>query len=182
MSDTKNIVITGAAAESMYDTKSKKGGNSRKRKDPHIQKLDGAGMSPGTMDQLASTRVPGLPVKSHDIPVQLIGAVHPNPIGGQSQKVILSKTAKVKKVFLSPPTKKSSHEEKKKTVKRVSVNGINRKLRRAKTIKKKSKDTPLETIKKKLVDGGLVKADTKAPEDVLRQMHSDFMVLQKKAL
>lgn len=180
MSDTKNIVITGAAAESMYDTKSKKGGNSRKRKDPHVQKLDGAGMSPGTMEQLNSTRVPGPPLKIHDVPVELVHVAAQNPIGGQ--KVILSKTAKLKKVFLSPPTKKSSHEEKKKTVKRVSVNGINRKLRRAKTIKKKSKDTPLETIKKKLVEGGLVKADTKAPEDVLRQMHSDFMVLQKKAL
>jgi len=194
----KKIVITGAAAESMESLEKndlnigiKKGGKTRKGKTVSengtmlIKKLDGAGMSPGTMDQLSSTRAPGFDgvVKPYE-PItqgfQKIGGKPP-----QEQRVVLAKSQKVKKVFLAPaPPKKESAvpNKKRKTMKRVSVDSMGIRLKKAKTIRKKSLKTKIEDIKEELVSGGLVKKDSKAPESVLRQMHSDFMVLKKRAL
>ena len=106
-------------------------------------------------------------------------------------KVILDKK-KDKSLILSPPKKSGPVVIKKLPVKsktlkvarriRVSVDGLNKKLNRAKTIKKDSEKMPIDALKKELVASGLVKAGSKAPESILRQIYSDFQVLKQKAL
>ena len=106
-------------------------------------------------------------------------------------KVILDKK-KDKSLILSPPKKSGPVVIKKLPVKsktlkvarriRVSVDGLNKKVNRAKTIKKESEKMPIDSLKKELVASGLVKSESKAPESILRQIYSDFQVLKQKAL
>lgn len=210
MSDdtTKKIVITGAAAESMSPSthtggsllKRRSNAGSRKKKafspETEITKV-GAGMSPGTSDQLASTRVPGVlpPVERHNVLIPALGAAQPIRIGGDHEKaavdapirkVILAKSSKTKKVILAAASaikKDSKHPQKKrKTMKHIHISIGGPSFRKAKTLKKKTSMKTLDEVKAALEKAGLIKADTKAPEDVLRQMYTDFMVLKKRAL
>ena len=41
---------------------------------------------------------------------------------------------------------------------------------------------PIEALKDKLIKGGLIKANSKAPENVLRQIAADAETLKNKAL
>jgi hypothetical protein len=41
---------------------------------------------------------------------------------------------------------------------------------------------PIEKLKKELETAGLIKAGSKAPEIILRQMYTDFQVLKQRAL
>jgi hypothetical protein len=119
------------------------------------------------------------PAATAPVPAAAVAA----PLVGGAKKVILSKTKKVTKVILGSP-KLIPHHKRHKTLKhfKVSTGGLGVRLRRAKTIKKHADATSLEGIKKELVAASLIKADTKAPESVLRQIYTDFMVLKKKAL
>lgn len=201
MEDTtiKKITITGAAADSMVPS-SHSGGDAPRKKtqkrkkltlgNPIVQKIEeqpseikkGAGMSPGTVDQLASTSVSGVVNRPPQLLIQ-----QPVRIGGaHEQRVVLAKSEKAAKLILgAPPAKKQVEiSSKKKTAKRVkvSIGGINIRLKRAKTIKNKSKAHTLDEIKAELVKASLIKPDSKAPEDVLRHMYTDYMVLKKRAL
>jgi hypothetical protein len=104
-------------------------------------------------------------------------------------KVILTKKEKPKeKVILAPakekpsPVKLRSKTQKASRRIRVSLDTLSSRMNRAKTIKKESQNHSLEVIKKALSKAGLIKADSKAPEKILRQMYSDFEQLKQKAL
>lgn len=170
----------------------------------------GAGAtSPGTMVQLAATHVPGSnSSKAVGLASELtagaatVGAVAPAatadpPLKGGEPRVILAKSRKNKsKVVLAAPAKKSlvvdppvstqlgGAKARRKTLKklRVSVHGLGKKLTHAKTIRNKASRGTFADVKAELVKAGLIKADSKAPEGILRQMYADFMVLKKRAL
>lgn len=189
--DIKTVVLTGGAAESMNPS-SYESGATRKKKGPANPKVVtkvGAGMSPGTLDQLASTRAPGPlpPALEPRINIPVLGAAQPVRIGGSTpQKVILAKTSKLKKVFLAPSVKTQSEAQvplkKKKTMKRIRISIGGKQIIKAKTIRKKSSGKTLSQVKASLAKAGLINPDTKAPEEVLRSMHGDLMVLKKRAL
>ncbi len=65
---------------------------------------------------------------------------------------------------------------------RVSMSSLSKKIHRAKTIRHKAKDDSLAEVKKALHKAGLIKAESKAPEAVLRQMYADFLTLKSRAL
>ena len=125
-------------------------------------KKEGGGTHPGTIDQLASTRAPSVS-------------------GGA--KVVLAKSRKKSSVILAGPKHAPSNPHKK-TAKKVNVNlkGLTRKVHKAKKIETSSGAASLTDVKADLVKAGLIKAETKAPESVLRQIYSDLMVLKKRAL
>jgi hypothetical protein len=200
---TKQIVITTttiADSSKVQDDISiggsvKKSGKTRRKKSQleggttlTIKKLDGAGMSPGTVDQIASTRAPGhSSTDSTNTPARTMVPQGIQKIGGSSseQRVILTTPANAKKVFLAPAPPKNEKvvsSKKGKTMKRVKVDGLKIRIKKAKTIKKKSLKTDIHDIKKELVSSGLVKEDSKAPESILRDMYTDVMVLKKRAL
>jgi hypothetical protein len=65
---------------------------------------------------------------------------------------------------------------------KVSMKTLRKKIHRAKTIRKSAEGASLEQIKKELQKAGILKADSKAPEGILRQMYADFMTLKSRAL
>jgi len=159
-------------------------------------------MSPGTLDQLVSTRVPGSD-SSQAVGASskmtegaaAIGVKSPAAIGGaaapvavaEEPKVHLAKTQKKSKVVLAPSKKSRKIKvggANKKPVKLVKMNlsGFTRKLKKASGIHKSAKEKTIDDIKATLVKMELVNKDTKAPEDVLRQIYSDVETMKKRAL
>lgn len=202
---TKTVSISNEAAKSLSPTnyeEIKSGGASKtRRKQPKKYTIvrEGGAMSPGTVDQLVSSRVPGTD-SSHAVGFSSkmteegapIGAIAPAAatavIGGSKEpKVHLAKTHKKAKVVLAPSalTKKSGKAEtKKKAVKMLKMNlsGFTRKLKKASGIHKSAKEKTLKEIKEVLIKMELVNKETKAPEDVLRQIYSDVETMKKRAL
>jgi len=177
MAEVKKFRITGEAAKSlMTETKT------RKR-----QKGGAAPVQVTRSDAPSFTPLPAPAPAPAPAPLKQEG-------GRKEIKVILDKSKhKTRKLILSPPKKvvklpPGPHVSKKaKTHKvarriRVSVTGLNKRVNRAKTIKKESQVMPIEKLKKELVTAGLIKADSKAPEPILRQMYTDFQVLKQRAL
>ena len=118
--------------------------------------------------------------------------------GAKAVKVILDPSKKKpKNIVLSPPKtvvklpgSAPVPDGKKRNVKthkiarriRVSVDGLKKRVHRAKTIKKESQKMSIDQLKKDLQSAGLIKEGSKAPEHILRQMYSDFQVLKQRAL
>jgi len=172
-------------------------------------KVGGGGTSPGTLTQLASTRVempggkaPPDPTGTDSKLTQAgapVGDKAPATTGGGSSKthapvkvVLGAKKKAAGKVILAAAkpaaaalakagsagkTRKSSARKV-----RVSMKSLSRKIDKAKKIRKHSTEDDLPTIKKALHKAGLIKAESKAPEPILRQMYADFMTLKSRAL
>lgn len=160
----------------------------------------GGSTSPGTMTQLAATRVPGAsPPGPEPVGVDSAltqkgastttggGAAAPAPV-----KVVLGAPKKKKgKVVLAaaaapkaPVAAVGGGGKTRKVARKikVSMKSLSKKIHRAKTIRHKATEDDLETVKKALHKAGLIKADSKAPEPILRQMYADFMTLKNRAL
>ncbi len=110
--------------------------------------------------------------------------------GAKAVKVILEKKKKQTRVVLAPTKVKklqplaSAPAKTRKAAKKVrmSLSGFGKRVNRAMTIRNDAKKQTIEDIKKTLVEAKLVKADSKAPESVLRQIYADYMMLKNRAL
>jgi hypothetical protein len=60
--------------------------------------------------------------------------------------------------------------------------GHKRRITRARRLHKESRTTPLDEIRKKLVEKGVIKETSKAPESVLRQLYADTLTLAQPTL
>jgi hypothetical protein len=101
-------------------------------------------------------------------------------------KVVLAAPKKKSKVVLAAAKAPTPHGKTKKNKAarkvRVSMAGLSRKINAAKTIRMKATEDKIADIKKALEKAGLIKAGSKAPDTMLRQMYADFMMLKKRAL
>jgi hypothetical protein len=102
-------------------------------------------------------------------------------------KVELKKKATAKKVHLNPkkaeaPKTTKKHQTRKIRKVTLGVSSLHKRITRAKKLHKKVKEMPIEELKQKLIKSGLIKASSKAPESVLRQMAADAEVVKNKAL
>jgi hypothetical protein len=110
--------------------------------------------------------------------------------GGNTKhvKVELKKKTTAKKVHLNPKKAEApKHISKKHQTRKVrkvtlGVSTLHKRITRAKKLHKNVKEMPLDALKAKLVKGGLIKANSKAPESILRQIAGDAEVVAKKAL
>ena len=137
--------------------------------------------------------LPTLPNLPLPIPI-LIPAPVSTPISeAKSVKVILDPSKKkAKKLVLSPPktvvklapgipvTKGKTHKISR--LIRVSIDGLNKRVNRAKTIKKESESMDLEKIKASLLEASLIKPNSNAPPEILRRIYHDLQVLKQRAL
>jgi hypothetical protein len=193
MADTvKKFRITGEAAKGLMSETSKT------RKRARVQK---GGEAP--VQVLKSDAPSFIPLPSAPSPAPVAKPIVdvPKQEGGRKDvKVILDKSKnKTKKLILSAPKKviklpsgspdstTSVKKHPSKTHKvarriRVSVDALNKRVNRAKTIKKESQVMSIEKLKKDLEGAGLIKVGSKAPESILRQMYTDFQVLKQRAL
>lgn len=201
MADTiKKFRITGEAAKSLASesepTKTRRRGRQQR-----------GGQAPVQVSRLDAPSFTPLPPAAASLPAPVTAPATSSVAPPQEQhggrkdvKVILDKTNhKTRKLILAPkkviklppgpstdiPKKHPhSHAKTQKVARRirVSVSGLNKRVNRAKTIKKESQVMPIEKLKKELETAGLIKTGSKAPETILRQMYTDFQVLKQRAL
>lgn len=205
MSDptVKNITLVSKESKSDEgggDTrrKGRKSGRSKTLK-VEASREGGGSANPGTYVQLVASRVPGSNAGSAVDPVGVDSALTDKgaPIqvmgksGGASQKpmkVVLAEAKKKGKVILAaakPPTASASKTRKatghaKKV--RVTISNLGKKIHMAKEIRKAASGSSMEDVKKILLKAGLIKAGSKAPDAMLRQIYADFMTLKGRAL
>ena len=180
MSDIKEIKLTGGLGGTEV---------SKKRKTRKLS-FGGGSTSAGTIVQLQTTStsdVEGLSSK-------LTSQASPILTGGKKRVVLKAAPKKEHRVTLSvskmpkiiehlntnTSLKNKSHKTSQKI--KFSLKHLNKKISKARTIKKQSQEKSLDEIKKILSDAKLIKVDSKAPEAMIRQIYSDFMVLKHKAL
>jgi hypothetical protein len=185
MSDIKEIKLTGGL-----------GGNemSKKRKTRKLS-FGGGSTSPGTIVQLQTTSTSDVQGLSSKLTSQASPITASSLLSGGKKRVILKSAPKKEhKVTLSvskmpksiehlntnTSLKNKSHKTSQKI--KFSLKHLNKKISKARTIKKQSQEKSLDEIKKILSDAKLIKVDSKAPEAMIRQIYSDFMVLKHKAL
>ena len=104
-------------------------------------------------------------------------------------KVELRKSKTPKKVHLNPkkqdePKKELHKKHKTRKVRKVTlgVSALHKRMTRAKKLREKVKEVPIQELKEQLVKKGLVKPTSKAPESVLRQIAIDSQIVAGKAL
>jgi hypothetical protein len=199
---TKKLKITGAAAENYM-----KGTKTRKRAPRGVPMRGGdeTVVAPVVAPVVVPLVVPVVAAANAPVNVPANAPVNTaanaltlpqvQEAGSKSVKVILDPSKKkAKKIVLSPPKAvvklapgpsgvagaKKTHKVSRRI--RVSVDGLNKRVNRAKTIKKESQKMPIEQLKKELEGAALIKKGSTAPEHILRQMYSDFQVLKQRAL
>jgi len=186
MSDLKEIKLTGNI-----------GGMEVSKKRRSRKNISGGGStSAGTIVQLETTSSPSTSTSEVTGVLSRLTS-HASPIltGGAKKRVILKEAPKkehkvtlsvskipkvVEHVNMNLPLKNKTRKVSKKI--KFSLKHLNKKIHKAKTIKKQSEEKSLDEIKKLLSDAKLIKVDSKAPEAMIRQIYSDFMVLKHKAL
>ena len=161
---TKSIQITGSALEGMQGSKKR---GSRKKT------TGGAQVSaPAPVDATLVAKTPA--------PVLDATLVAKAPTkGGAKPKVVLEPPSKKPLAKLDAPKKQQTRKARKI---RVSLSGLSRRITRHKVIQKEAHATPIDDIKKKLIEAKLIKDTSKAPETMLRQIYADYQTLKNKAL
>lgn len=96
-------------------------------------------------------------------------------------KVILA-PARVKKAVSSAASTVASKTRKVAKKIRMSLGAFGKRITRAKTIRNDSKKEPIEAVRKTLVEAKLIKPESKAPEDILRKMYADYLMIKNRAL
>lgn len=161
-------------------------------------KAPDASAGPDALSQAKASNATALAkVATNSAPASVVGPSHPTAkdqqVGGKKAvrvilaqgkrkptRVILS-PAKVKKL---PGTTSSEKAKTRKVVKkiRMSLNGFGKRVTRANTIRRDASKQPIADVKKVLVSAKLIKETSKAPDDILRKMYSDYMMLKNRAL
>jgi hypothetical protein len=142
---------------------------------------------PGTQPQnpapLTPANIVAKEVGTVTAPLSLPNPNAPKQEGGASKsggKLILSGKKSRSKLILAPPSGK------KKTRKlRVQLTGMKKRITRAKSIHKESKEKSIEEIRTLLEESKLIKPATsgkKVPDEILRNIYRDYMLLRGRAL
>lgn len=116
----------------------------------------------------------------------------PQQTGGAKKKSLVlappKKQTRKSKVHLAPPASKDKKPvQNLKTTRKIRVHlgGLKKRLCRAKTIKNDSRKKPISEIRRTLEEAKLVKPCTtgkEVPEDVLRTIFHDYMLLRNRVL
>jgi hypothetical protein len=99
--------------------------------------------------------------------------------GGVAHKKVHLNPKKHAQAPISMPKKDKYRKTRKVTLGLVSMK---RRVTRAKKMRDKVKDMPLDELKAQLIKKGLIKPSSKAPESVLRQIALDAQIVAGKAL
>ncbi len=198
MAELKQIQITEGAAEDynrVMKTGKRKRTSRKNRKEEEMPTgvVKRGGATPAALIQLEADRAPTLPGTPPPKGIETTGLKTypegPAPVGGAhaKSKVVLEPkkkepTKQLPKLKLEAPKKKTSTTTRKARRIRVSLSNLNKRITRHKKIQKEAKIVPIEQIKKSLVDAKLIKAETKAPDNILRQIYADYQALKNKAL
>lgn len=142
--------------------------------------------APGTVPQNAGA-LTVLPA----ISAQLKAGTAPVTQGGGKKKIVLTPKKHKSSLLLAPPTsqkklvmKQKSSVNKTRKIK-VQLANMKKRVTTAKIIHKDSKEKSIEEIRKLLEESKLIKPakeGKKVPEDILRNIYKDYLILRNKAL
>ena len=201
-SDTKTVTISGSAATELSGGR-KKRTYTKKQAGGDINAVKGVESSSSIATSAASPNSqtwlkpitnpmpPQIqPVPSYTPPVSapIVPKVETVQQGGATKhiRVELKKKSDSKKVHLNPkkPEKHASKKHQTKKARKITLGvvSLHKRITHAKKLHKKVKEMPIEVLKEKLIKSGLIKASSKAPENVLRQIAADAAVVKNKAL
>jgi hypothetical protein len=198
--ERKTVQLSGQAAKD-YLGGSKKRRSTKKKQEGGVQGLEpptGVALhaAPVTASSVLTTWRTPTPPAIHVVPSR------PMQTGGQEQKqeqkqehqeagtrqikVELKKKHTAKKVQLQPKKTEAPKSAKSKTRKArrvlLGVKSLHKRMTHAKKMHKTVSEMPLDKLKEELVKKKLIKATSKAPESVLRQIASDAQIVSKNAL
>lgn len=107
--------------------------------------------------------------------------------GGTRQiKVELKKKSTAKKVHLQPkkadPSSSKKHLTRKIRKVSIGISSLHKRITRAKKVHTTIKAMPLDKLREHLIQKKLIKATSKAPESILRQIAADSQIVAGKSL
>jgi len=204
-SEVKSFLITGGAAASytgLAQKQKKKGRRATAKKQEggapviHVEgvesQLTQVAGSPQPSTWLNLTKVGSAPITpSTATPSTAITTITttttPLQQGGTRQiKVELKKKTTAKKVHLQPKKADSSSSKKHLTrkIRKVSIgiSSLHKRITRAKKVHTTIKAMPLDKLREHLIQKKLIKATSKAPESILRQIAADSQIVAGKSL
>ena len=203
-SEVKSFLITGGAAASytgLAQKQKKKGRRATAKKQEggapviHVEgvesQLTQVAGSPQPSTWLNLTKVGSAPITpSTPIPTPTPTTpttTTPLQQGGTRQiKVELKKKSTAKKVHLQPKKADSSSSKKHLTrkIRKVSIgiSSLHKRITRAKKVHTTIKAMPLDKLREHLIQKKLIKATSKAPESILRQIAADSQIVAGKSL
>lgn len=205
MEETKSITLSGSAASEYMGTGNsmplKRGGGRRKTQKI---RMEGGEESEGVVFKpelyptppVISVNVPPTPSLASSASSATATPPASSTEGGASThksiKVELKKRGSAKRVHLQPKKAAGPVVSKKQglsagTTRKVrrftlGVSSLQKRMTRAKKVQKKVDDMPLDKLKALLVQKKLIKATSKAPESILRQIAADAQIVAGKAL
>ena len=156
--------------------------------------------SPGSVPRIINMAAAAPPssLAASPAPSSLAASPAPAPstdldqLGGAKKKSLVlappKKQTRKSKVHLAPPASKDKKPvQNLKTTRKIRVylGGLKKRLCRAKTIKHDSRKKPISEIRRTLEEAKLVKPCTtgkEVPEDVLRTIFHDYMLLRNRVL
>jgi len=209
-SEVKSFLITGGAAASytgLAQKQKKKGRRATAKKQEggapviHVEgvesQLTQVAGSPQPSTWLNLTKMGGVPTtpiitptpSAVTTPITTTSSSITTPLqqGGTRQiKVELKKKSTAKKVHLQPKKADSSSSKKHLTrkIRKVSIgiSSLHKRITRAKKVHTTIKAMPLDKLREHLIQKKLIKATSKAPESILRQIAADSQIVAGKSL
>jgi len=203
--DVKQIQITGGAHLTGAKRRRTKKNKSQVEKDKGevgvtITKQDGkqqggdckitgyqAPLQVSSASPLSQAFEPPITAAMKAAPIPLAAAALPTPYTGGGTKVELRKAKAPKTVQLhskktegSKAAPKAHHKKTRKIV--LGLVSLKKRQTKAKHIRDKVKEMPLTQLKEHLVKKGLIKATSKAPESILRQIAADAQIVSGQSL
>lgn len=196
MSDIKQVVLTGAAANDLNPSQTKK--RARKPKDataPNAPNAPNALKEPtgSTPSVAAAVKEPNTAKTYLPAPVELLPKepvkdaqdAQDAQAGGKAIRVELKKRPSAKRVHLQP--KKAEPKATKRPTKKarkitLGIHALHKRMTRAKKMTRKVKEMPLPALRDHLIQKKLIQPTSKAPEAILRQIAADAQIVAGKAL
>lgn len=139
-----------------------------------------------------STAPPAVSKINSNVSSQVDKPLSSEQVGGQTSKpkvkVVLNKprlshraVKLVPKKIVSTPLS-TAHKTKKARKITLGVPSLKRRITIAQKIRTKVSSTPIDKLREELINKGLLKAGSKTPEDLIRQIAADAQILSRRGL
>ena len=155
----------------------------------HLTKVGGAPTTPPTATATATTTATTTTPSTATASTATASTTTTTPLqqGGTRQiKVELKKKTTAKKVHLQPkkadPSSSKKHLTRKIRKVSIGISSLHKRITRAKKVHTTIKAMPLDKLREHLIQKKLIKATSKAPESILRQIAADSQIVAGKSL
>lgn len=178
MSEIRTFKITGAAADYAGNQRVKR--TRAKKKEGGFLNIDDITIPP--LKEPIKDSLPPFEsvVTESNKPVNSIKTPDTRSFKVELKQKTATRTVKLHPKRTDPPKKKDVLHKSRKIL--LGVKSLHKRITHARKVQKKMKEIPIDKLKQLLIQKKLIKATSKAPESILRQIAADSQILQGKAL